>query len=319
MSHIKLFPEDARLTTYPIFRQDIWRFVKKSQQCYWVPEEVNLSQDRIDFKDKLTEGERRLVKYILAFFAASDGIVNVNLAKRFKVEFNILEVGYFYDFQMMMENIHAEMYSVLLDTLIDDPTEKARLLDSAQCIPVIKRISDFMYACINSNEHISLRLFRMACVEGMLFNGCFCVIYWLQNNGLMPGLGQSNELIGRDEGLHAAFALYLFTILEERVPAEAIHAVLLEAVDVAKDFILEALPLDLPTMNATLMTGYIECISDNLLLMAGFPRYFGTNNPFSFMEMINLTNYTNYFERRVSEYSKPAAATLEKFEVANSF
>lgn len=314
-SPIKLYPADSRLTTFPIFRPSLWSYYQDAYKCFWTPEEISVSTDVSHYESKLTQGERHFVKYVLAFFAASDGIVNLNLARRFKKDVKILEAGYFYDYQIMMENIHAHTYSILLDAIIPSKIEKEYLLNAITTMPVIKKMSNYMFRCIDSDEPFAKRLLRMACVEGIFFTGCFCAIYWLQNRGLMPALGHSNELIARDEALHTMFAMFLYTLLDDRfkLTQDEIYAIIREAVELAKEFIREALPNGLSGMNADLMSAYIECQADNLVTLIDLPPIYGSKHDFGFMEQINLKNRTNFFERRVSEYSKVQNADDGKF------
>ncbi len=304
----ELFLEDSRLTTFPIHRPNLWAWYKDAQRCFWTVEEINVSNDVIHYATKLTKGEQRFVKHILAFFAASDGIVNLNLAKRFKDDVKILEAGYFYDFQIMMENIHAEMYSILLESIIPSKGERDELLNAAKTMPIIAEMSDYMFKCIASDGVFGDRLLRMACVEGIMFTGCFCAIYWLQNRGLMPALGHSNELIARDEALHTMFAMFLYNLQNEKLSKDAVVEIVCEAVVLAKKFIIDALPNNLPSMNAQLMSEYIECQADNLVSLIGIKPIYGSKHGFHFMEQINLTNRTNFFERRVADYSKVSRA-----------
>ncbi|QYB17442.1 ribonucleoside-diphosphate reductase small subunit [Pacmanvirus S19] len=316
---IKLYDEDSRLTTFPIQRKSIWAYYKDSTKCYWTPEELNTSTDVQHYESVLTNGERHFVNHVLAFFAASDGIVNINLAKRFKKDIPILEVGYFYDFQTMIENIHAETYSILMDSIIPNQKEKTKLLNAVQTMPIIKKMSDYMFKCIDSTASLAERLLRMACVEGIFFTGCFCAIYWLQQRGLMPALSHSNEMIARDEALHTMFAMFMYTMIEKefKLTNEQIKTIITEAVDLAKEFINEALPINLPGMNAVLMGEYIECQADNLVTLIDCEPIYGSKHEFGFMEQLNLTNRTNFFERRVSEYSKADKADSD--EIADDF
>lgn len=321
ISPIKLIPTDSRLTTFPISRPALWAYYKDAYKCFWTVEEISPSVDVSHYETKLSQGEKRFVKHVLAFFAASDGIVNMNLAKRFKKDIPILEAGYFYDFQIMMENVHAHTYSILLDAIIPGKAEKERLLNAIQTMPVIKKMSDYMFKCIQSDAPFAERLLRMACVEGIFFTGCFCAIYWLQNRGLMPALGHSNELIARDEALHTMFAMFIYTMLEQnfKLPCDRVYAIFREAVDLAKEFITEALPTGLSEMNANLMIPYIECQADNLITLIDFPPLYRSKHNFHFMEQINLTNRTNFFERRVSEYSKAQSADEGEFTIKTDF
>lgn len=310
---IALIPEDSRLTTFPIARPALWSYYQDATKCYWTVEEISPSLDIQHYETRLTDGERRFIQHVLAFFAASDGIVNLNLAKRFKEDVSILEANYFYDFQIAMENVHANTYSLLLDAIIPDREDRDRLLNAAQTMPVIKKMSAYMFKCMESDAPFADRLLRMACVEGIFFTGCFCAIYWLQNRGLMPALGHSNELIARDEALHTMFALFMYTMIEhdQQLSVARVHAVMTEAVELAKEFIIDALPEGLSEMNAELMIPYIECQADNLMSLIDVPVLYGSKHDFHFMEQINLTNRTNFFERRVSEYAKAQADTSD--------
>ncbi len=319
-SPIKLFPEDSRLTTFPIFRKDIWQWYETAYRSFWITEEVSLSRDIADFEG-LSSKEQKFIKHILAFFAASDGIVNINLAERFRQEITILEAKYFYDFQIMMENVHAQMYSILLDTLISDTREKEQLLNSVKTIPVIEKMAAYMFECINSQAMFAERLLKMACVEGIFFAGCFCAIYWLQNKGKMPGLAHSNELIARDEGLHTMFALFMYKkiILAQTPSPDRVKKIMIEAVDIAKEFICDALPYELAEMNSNLMSKYIESRADDIMTLVDGDAIYGSPNPFHFMENINLQNKTNFFERRVSEYSKTSISDKSEFDTNFDF
>lgn len=319
----KLIPEDGRLTTFPIppERRGLWKYYEDAYRSFWTVEEVSLSTDALHWGTKLTEGEKRFVKYVLAFFAASDGIVNLNLAKRFKKDIKMLEATYFYDFQIMMENTHAHMYSLLLETIIPNKEEREELLNAIQTIPVIKRMADYMFKCIDSDAPFAERLIRMACVEGVFFTGCFCAIYWLQNRGLMPGLGHSNELIARDEALHTMFAMFVYNMLEEdhKLEGARVQEIVAESVALAKDFISEALPSGLIEMNADMLVDYIQCQADNLVTLIDHPPIYGSKHDFHFMEQINLQNRTNFFERRVSEYSKAATSDVTGYDINYDF
>lgn len=318
---IDLLPSDSRYTTRPIARPGLWKYYEDHQKSYWVPGEVSLAKDIDHFENKLTPDERHFVKHVLAFFAASDGIVNLNLAARFRQEIPILEVQYFYDFQIMIENIHAEMYSDLLDKLIIDPRERERLLDAMHTIPVVGKMTQWMLDCVDSRESFAARLLRMACVEGLFFTGCFCAIYWLQARGLMPGLAHSNELIAKDEAFHTMFALFLYTMIrpQEQLTPDEIRVILRAAVTIAKEFITAALPINLPEMNAGLMGTYIECQADNLIVLLDLPPIYGSVSDFHFMEQINLKNRTNFFERRVAEYGQVCQPDKTDFERSDDF
>lgn len=308
MTSFNLSPEDARLTTYPIHRGDIWTYFKVAQRSFWTVEEIALDEDKQHYKYKLDESAQRCVKYILAFFAASDGIVNVNLASRFKEDVPILEATYFYDFQIMIEDIHAEMYSLLLDTIIEDADERNTLLNAVSTMPIIASMTKWMFDCISSDKPFAHRLLAMACVEGIFFSSCFCVIYWLQERGLMPGLGQSNVMIARDEGLHTAFALFLYTLLkpdQKLLPTE-IYKIFDDAVNIAVEFAKEMMPKNQIKMNMSLMGEYIKYVANNLLSMLELvPLYDVKDCPFTFMAQINMEQKANFFERRGANYSKP--------------
>ncbi len=316
-----LTPADARLTTFPLARPILFKWYEDALKCFWTPADLDLSNDARDYATKLSPGDQHFVKYVLAFFAASDGIVNINLAKRFKEDVQMLEATYFYNFQIMMEDIHAQTYSLLLDTIIPSAAEREQLLNAIESMPIIAKMSKYMFKCIESTAPLAERLLRMACVEGIFFTGCFCAIYWLQNKGYMTGLGQSNELIARDEALHTLFAMFLYSMIlpSMKLTAEAVHAIVREAVELAKEFIREALPEQLAGMNATLMSEYIECEADNLVTLIDVPVIYGARHDCTFMEQINLVNRTNFFERRVSEYARAAHADNKSFEVATVF
>jgi ribonucleoside-diphosphate reductase subunit M2 len=312
--------EDARLTTFPILHKGIFEFYKEAESLHWGVNEVNLSRDAIDWV-KLSPEQKHCVKFIIAFFASSDKIVNINIVSRFKKDFPILEVEYFYDTQVAMENIHAHMYALLADTIIPDATERKRLLNAIKTIPVITKMSDYMFRCINSNERPASRILRMACVEGIFFTGCFCIIYWLTSHGLMPGLGQSNELIARDEALHTTFPLFLYELFQPEYklePAE-IYKIFSEAVDIAIEFVRAAVPPGMAEMSPELMIPYVQCCADNLLALIGVAPLYKATHDFHFMEQINYKNRGNFFERKVSEYSKVSVSDQTAHEVATDF
>jgi ribonucleotide reductase beta subunit family protein with ferritin-like domain len=317
MSFFNIDEEDGRMTTFPIHRPELFEYYRQAGKCHWDVDEVVLSKDAEDYRHRLNDGERRFVAYVLAFFAASDGIVNVNLVGRFRAEVPMLEARYFYDAQIAMENIHAHMYSLLLDSIIVDSNERKKLQNAAMTIPVVSSMTNYMRRCIESNEPLPLRLLRMACVEGIFFTGCFCAIYWMQSRGLMPGLGQSNELIARDEALHTYFAITLYNMTTSKPEISSIHAVFAEAVQIAREFTDDALPKGLPEMNAALMAKYIECCADNLLVLIECPVLFSSTHSFTFMNAINLQLRTNFFERRATTYSKVAKAETQPFELAD--
>ena len=317
---IKKIPGDDRLTTFPISRPGVFAYYTDAELARWGVNEVSLSKDAEDWS-RLTRPQQHSVKAILAFFAAGDKIVNINILKRFRKDIPILEVEYFYDSQVAMENVHAHMYSLLLDTIIPDAAEREQLLNAATRIPTIKLMSDYMFKCISSDEPFAKRILRMVCVEGVFFTGCFCIIYWLTSHGLMPGLGQSNELIARDEALHATFAMFLYDMIEPqfKLTHDEIYEIFREAVKIAIEFVDYALPEGMPEMNKTLMTTYVQCCADNLLALINVPPLYKVKHDFHFMDQINLRNRTGFFERRVSEYGKAKSADKVKGEVKRDF
>jgi ribonucleoside-diphosphate reductase beta chain len=274
------------------------------EASFWTAEEIDLSQDLNDWNNKLSDEERYFVKHILAFFAASDGIVNENLAENFVNEVQYAEAKFFYGFQIMMENIHSETYSLLIDTYVKDEAEKAELFNALEVFPAIKKKGDWALKWIESDSFAE-RLIAFAAVEGIFFSGAFCSIYWLKKRGLMPGLTFSNELISRDEGVHCDFAVHLHNHhLINKVPKARIREIIIEALTIEREFITESLPVSLIGMNATLMTQYLEFVTDRLLVELGCDREYNTTNPFDFMDMISLQGKTNFFEKKVAEYQK---------------
>jgi len=299
-----LQPNDNRFVIFPIQHDDLWDWYKKQQACFWTAEEIDLHQDLNDWENKLTDDERYFIRHILAFFAASDGIVNENLAENFVNEVQYSEAKFFYGFQIMMENIHSETYSLLIDTYIKDEAEKDRLFRAIEVFPAIKKKADWAIKWIESDSFAE-RLIAFAAVEGIFFSGAFCSIFWLKKRGLLPGLTFSNELISRDEGMHCDFAVHLHNNhLENKVPKERIREIIVSALNIEREFITESLPVSLIGMNAKLMTQYLEFVTDRLLLEFGCEKEYNASNPFDFMEMISLEGKTNFFEKRVSEYQK---------------
>ncbi|MDE1205436.1 ribonucleotide-diphosphate reductase subunit beta [Tenacibaculum larymnensis] len=293
-----------RFVIFPIQHNDLWEWYKKQQACFWTAEEIDLHSDLTDWNSKLTDDERYFIKHVLAFFAASDGIVNENLAENFVNEVQYSEAKFFYGFQIMMENIHSETYSLLIDTYIKDEEEKDRLFKAIEVFPAIKKKADWALKWIESDSFAE-RLIAFAAVEGIFFSGSFCSIFWLKKRGLLPGLTFSNELISRDEGMHCDFAVHLHNNhLVNKVPKERIRNIIISALDIEREFITESLPVSLIGMNATLMTQYLEYVTDRLLLEFGCEKEYESTNPFDFMEMISLEGKTNFFEKRVSEYQK---------------
>ena len=300
----KLLEENPnRFVLFPIQHPDIWEFYKKAEASFWTAEEIDLSDDLDDY-NQLTDGERHFVNNVLAFFAASDGIVNENLCENFVSEVQYTEAKFFYSFQMMMENIHSETYSLLIDTYVKDTQEQMKYLTAIETIPAVRKKAEWALNWIGS-ESFGERLIAFAAVEGIFFSGSFCSIFWLKKRGLMPGLSFSNELISRDEGLHCDFACHLHEHhLSNKVPKNKIKEIILSALDIEKEFITESLPVDLIGMNSALMKQYLEFVSDRLLLDLGCEKVYNTNNPFDFMQNIALQNKTNFFEKRVAEYAK---------------
>ena len=292
-----------RFVIFPIQHDDIWQWYKKQEASFWIAEEIDLHQDVLDWK-KLSDDERYFLKHILAFFAASDGIVNENLAENFVNEVQYSEAKFFYGFQIMMENIHSEMYSLLIDTLVDNDSEKDELFNALERFPAIKKKADWALRWIDSDSFAE-RLIAFAAVEGIFFSGAFCSIFWMKKRGLLPGLATSNEFISRDEGLHRDFACHLHNNhLLNKVPQERIIQIISEALDIEREFITESLPVNLIGMNSKLMSEYLEFVTDHLLETLNCPKVYNTANPFDFMDMISLEGKTNFFEKRVSEYKK---------------
>ena len=302
---IPLIPEDGRLTAFPIGRESIYKLYKKAYQCHWVPEEIKISDD-VDHWRRLKDDEKRIIKFVLAFFASSDTLVNVNIAKRFKEEIPIIEVGWFYDLQMHIENVHSLTYSVLLHAIIDDRAEIERLTTDMQKIPAISNMIKYIEACIESDRPFAERVLRMACVEGIFFSGMFLFIYWIGQRGLMTGLVQSNELIARDEGLHTIFALVLYTMIrpEMQLPADKIVVIFKEAVEIAMQFMKEAVSDTLPQLSQVNIRNYIQNHADGLLSLIDQPAIYNSVNPFDFMKKKDMANRSNFFEVRSTEYGK---------------
>jgi ribonucleoside-diphosphate reductase beta chain len=294
----------GRFVLFPIQHQDIWQEYKKSEASFWTAEEIDLAQDLVDWSEKLNDDERYFVKHVLAFFAASDGIVNENLAENFVAEVQYTEAKFFYGFQIMMENIHSETYSLLIDTYIKDNKEKDYLFNAIETMDCVKRKAEWALNWIDKGSFAE-RLIAFAAVEGIFFSGSFCSIFWLKKRGLMPGLSFSNQLISRDEGMHCDFACMLYNDhLVNKLPNEVVLKIITDAVDIEKDFVTDALPVKLIGMNAKLMTQYIEFVADRLLISLNMEKHYNATNPFDFMEMISLEGKTNFFENRVSEYKK---------------
>jgi ribonucleoside-diphosphate reductase subunit M2 len=292
-------------TLFPInpSEQHLYKMYKQSVAVFWTPEEIDFSKDQADWA-KLTEDEKHFIKQVLAFFAGSDGIVMENLVTRFQGEVSSQVVKLFYSFQNAMEGIHSETYSLLIDTYVKDEEEKARLFNAIETIDCIKYKGTWAVGWMGSNQSFGTRLVAFACVEGIFFSGAFCAIFWLKKRGLMPGLTFSNELISRDEGLHTQFAVSLFHTLPEKPAPEIIQSIIIGAVSLEKEFICDALPCSLIGMNSKMMSQYIEFVADRLAVQLGLKKIYGTPNPFDFMDLISLEGKTNFFEKKVSDYSR---------------
>ena len=298
-----------RFVILPINYPRIWEMYKKHEASFWTAEEIDLGDDMKDW-NSLNDGERHFISHILAFFAASDGIVNENLAVNFMSEVQLPEARCFYGFQIMMENIHSETYALLIDTYIKDAAEKNRLFHAIETVPCVKKKGEWALKWIE-NGTFAERLVAFAAVEGIFFSGSFCSIFWLKKRGLMPGLTFSNELISRDEGMHCEFACLLYSMLKNKLSTEAATRIIADAVEIEKEFITDALPVALIGMNAKLMSQYIEFVADRWLTELGYPKLYNATNPFDFMEMISLQGKTNFFEKRVGDYQKSGVLSTE--------
>lgn len=292
-----------RFVLFPLKYHDFWDMYKKHMASFWTAEEIDLEQDMRDW-EKLNDGERHFIKYVLAFFAASDGIVNENLAQKFCTEVQVPEARCFYGFQIAMENIHSETYSLLIDTYIKDKNEKEFLFKAIDNIEVVNKKANWALNWINSDKSFAERLVAFSAVEGIFFSGSFCAIFWLKKRSLMPGLTFSNELISRDEGLHCDFACLVYKHLIGKLPESTIHKIIGDAVEIEKQFVTESLPVELIGMNSKLMSQYIEFVADRLIYALGYKKLYNATNPFEWMEMISLQGKTNFFEKRVGDYQK---------------
>lgn len=302
-TEILLQENKQRFVLFPIAHKQIWEMYKKHEASFWTAEEIDLSHDQKDW-DKLNEDEQHFLKHVLAFFAASDGIVLENLAERFLTEVQVPEARCFYGFQLAMENIHSETYSLLIDTYIKDTAEKTRLFHAIETIPCIQEKAEWALRWVSSDNSFAERLVAFAAVEGIFFSGSFCAIFWMKKRGLLPGLTFSNELISRDEGLHCDFACLLYSLLLNKPNKEVVQEIIRSAVAIETKFVCEAIPVALIGMNAALMSQYIEFVADRLLDALGCPKLWNVMNPFEWMEMISLQGKTNFFEKRVGEYQK---------------
>jgi ribonucleoside-diphosphate reductase subunit M2 len=315
-----LTPDDKRFVMFPIAHQDIWEMYKKQVDCFWRAEEIDLSKDMNHWLS-LSDQEKYFISMILAFFAASDGIVLENLGSRFMNEVQVAEARAFYGFQIAMENIHSQTYSLLIDTYIKNPEEKDKLFNGIENFPCIKKKADWAQKWIgDKRSSFATRLIAFACVEGIMFSGAFCSIYWLKKRGLMPGLTFSNELISRDEALHTEFAILLYKKLLKKVSKAKVHEIIKEAVTIETEFICDALPCRLIGMNAELMTQYIQFVADRLALQLGYDKIYNVNNCFDWMQMISIEQKTNFFESRVSDYALAnKTVTEDVFEFNEDF
>jgi ribonucleoside-diphosphate reductase subunit M2 len=296
-------------TLFPIKPSDqhLYKMYKQSVAVFWTPDEIDFSKDQSDWA-KLTADEKHFIGRVLAFFAGSDGIVMENLVTRFQGEVDSQVVKLFYSFQNAMEGIHSETYSLLIDTYVKDEDEKAKLFNAIETIPCIGKKAEWALNWMGSDKSFATRLVGFACVEGIFFSGAFCSIFWLKKRGLLPGLTFSNELISRDEGLHTQFAVALFHTLNTKIFEDTVHEIIKEAVELEKEFICDALPCSLIGMNAKMMSQYIEFVADRLAVQLGTPKIFGAHNPFDFMDLISLEGKTNFFEKKVSEYSRVSSS-----------
>jgi ribonucleotide reductase beta subunit family protein with ferritin-like domain len=317
-----LQPSKNKYVMFPVEYPDVWKAYKDARAVDWNAEEIKLSGDLVDWKEKLNDNERYFIKNILAFFAGSDGIVLENLVQRFMADTDKQEIKTFYGFQIMIEGIHSETYSLLIDTYIDDPQEKDRLLNGIETIPVVGLKARWAERWIqNKTASFAVRLIAFAVVEGIFFSGSFCAIYWLKKRGLMPGLTFSNKLISRDEGMHTDFAVLLYSKINNKVPKEIVYQIFEEAVSIEKKFINESIPCNLIGMNQVLMAEYIEFVADRLLVQLGYPKKYETANPFDFMDLISMRSKDNFFENRVSEYKRAHIGENknEDFEIGDDF
>merc|ERR1719443_1308805 len=307
-----------RFVMFPIQYHEVWEMYKKHEASFWTAEEIDLRLDINDW-EKLNDSERHFIKHVLAFFAASDGIVLENLGDNFSTEVQVPEARAFYGFQIAMENIHSETYSLLIEQYIRDDAERNSVFTAIQTMPAVRAKAEWAVQWMNEENCFAERLVAFAAVEGVLFSGSFCSIYWLKKRSMMPGLTFSNELISRDEGLHADFACLLYSMLDNKLPDDVVHSMIRGAVEVEREFICDSLPCDLIGMNSKQMTNYIEFVADRLLAMLGHPKIFNTGNPFDWMELISLQGKTNFFEKRVGEYQKAGVMTGAQEEGSNAF
>lgn len=301
-----------KYSAFPIKHPDLWNMYKKSVASFWTTEEVPLAQDVIDWRDKLNDDERYFVKHILGFFAGSDGMVMENLQTNFSHEVKIPEARQFYAYQVFNESIHSQQYALLIDALISDDNERDSLFRSIETIPAIGKKAKWAQKWLDNNKSFAERLVAWVCIEGLLFSGSFCAIFWLRNRGVMPGLGLSNEFISRDEGMHQQFGELMYSKLVNKLPAETVALIVAEAVENEKEFICDAIPCKMIGMNSDLMSQYIEFVADRILVALGYPRKYNSENPFDFMELISLQGKTNFFEKKVAEYQRAGVMNVEE-------
>ena len=309
---------DNRFVLFPITHNEVWKRYKDAVATFWTPEEVDLGKDKTDW-EKLNDNEKHFIKNVLAFFAGSDGIVMENLGQRFMNDIDIPEVRSFYSYQLFIENVHSEMYSLLIDTYISDEKEKTRLFNAIDTIPAVSKKAKWALKWIENTDSFETRLVAFAAVEGIFFSGSFCSIYWLKNRGLMPGLTFSNELISKDEGMHTDFACLLYNMSANRLDNDTINEIIKDAVEIEKEFITESLPCSLIGMNAELMKQYIEYCADRILVQLGHDEIYNCANPFSFMELISLRPKSNFFEVRVGEYKRETKTDTSMFSIDHEF
>lgn len=321
MSHeeVILSPSNNRFTTFPIKYPELWEMGKSALGSFWTAEEIDLTQDIVDWSNKLNDDERHFISNVLAFFAASDGIVNENLADKFLKEVTIPEARYFYSIQICMESIHGETYSVLIDTLINDEIKKDKLFNAIETIPSVKKKAQWALKWITDQESFAKRLVAFAIVEAIFFSSSFCAIFWLKKRGLMPGLTFSNELISRDEGLHAEFACILYKLLSNKLSENELHEMMDEAINIEMEFCSESLPVHLIGINSDSMKQYVRFCADRLLLSLGYNKKYHDKNPFEWMELISLSGKTNFFERRNADYRKANVGVKAEERVFNLY
>ena len=314
-----LSENENRFVLYPIEHQDIWEFYKKEEASFWTAEEIDLAPDLEDWQNKLTSNEQHFIKHVLAFFAASDGIVNENLAENFLSQVQYTEAKFFYGYQIMMENIHSETYSLLIDTYISEEKEKAELFNALDTLDCVKKKAEWAFRWIDNGSFIEC-LVAFAAVEGIFFSGSFAAIFWLRERGVMPGLCFANDLIARDEGLHCDFACMLYNNhIVNKLSVEQVTKIITDAVEIEKEFIIDALPVRLIGMNSELMAQYLEFVSDRLLVALNCPKIFNVSNPFPFMERISIQGKTNFFEKRVGDYQRAGVMKSKNGEDDSTF